>query len=527
MTPTSLFLALFFTVASSGLYSDAGKASMDTIVCHADSIPVRMMSRAASDNTFSPLLTLDEVTALPSPDVAAMTRHIDEGIDYSTGTGGLSIPLYSWSSGDLQLSIGLQYRLGAYKVKERAGWVGLGWNLTGGGCVTREIVGLPDEKNDTPIRSDAQIRADGNGHLYLQEVEEFKADSDLDRYRYSCPGAEGSFVIKSGKIVQTPETDNIIEFHGTERDGVKDFMVTTPDGTRYYFTEREKLSFRMETSRATLTMKEFLSYQDAVSAWHLSKIESPGGSDIATYSYATLPSWHKEEKIWGKSVSVTWSESLEVGYPKVTSSASGTPISKTRTTFSGQKLLKGIATRTARIEFIAKTESTPSANDTLGMLSGIKVHNMDGKCVRDISFRMSWTKGSSHMLDGLEIRSDGDVLDSHDFSYIGDKGDGEDFFGYCNGSSEKRTVIDSETGRVSSAIASDSTKMLSRAMWRHRTGMGLTTIYEYEPSSVEQSDNGKEYDFAIGLRIRRITSRDTVSGRTRIREFTYQSPGCD
>ncbi|MDE6400047.1 MAG: hypothetical protein K2L68_04205, partial [Muribaculaceae bacterium] len=69
MTLTSIFLALFTPVASSGLYADAGKASKDTIVCHADSIPVRMMSGAASYNTFSPLLTLDEVTALPSPDV--------------------------------------------------------------------------------------------------------------------------------------------------------------------------------------------------------------------------------------------------------------------------------------------------------------------------------------------------------------------------------------------------------------------------------------------------------------------------
>lgn len=527
MIPISIFLALVSTMPLTGSSAGTAQTATDTIVCPADSIPVKIMAKAASDNSFSPVFTLDEVTALPSPDVAAMTRHIDEGIDYSTGTGGLSIPLYSWSAGDLKMSLGLRYRLGAYKVKERAGWVGLGWNLTGGGCVTREIVGLPDEKNNTSIRPVNQISTDENGHLYLQDIEEFKEDSDLDRYRYSCPGAEGSFVIKSGKIVQTPETDNIIEFTGTIRDGVRDFVVTTPDGTKYYFTEREKLSFRMETSRVTLPMKEFLYYQNAVSAWHLSKIESPGGSDVATYSYATLPSWQKTDSIWGNSVTVTWSESLEAGYPKVNSSTPGALMSKTHTTFSGQKLLKGIATRTARIEFIAKTESTSYAKDTLGVLSGIRVLNPDGECVRDISFRMSWPKGSSHMLEGLEMRSDGELLDSHDFSYVGNKGKGQDFFGYCNASSEKRAVIDSETGRMSSAIAPDSTRMPSRAMWRHRTGMGLTTIYEYEPSSVKQSGNGKEYDFAIGLRIRKITSKDTVTGRTRIREFTYSSPVCD
>ncbi|MDE6399607.1 MAG: hypothetical protein K2L68_01965, partial [Muribaculaceae bacterium] len=531
MTPTSLFLALFSTVASSGLYPDAGKASMDTIVCHADSIPVRMMSGSASDNTFSPLLTLDEVTALPSPDVAAMTRHIDEGIDYSTGTGGLSIPLYSWSSGDLQLSIGLQYRLGAYKVKERAGWVGLGWNLTGAGCVTRDIVGLPDEKNDTPIRTDAQIRAGGNGHLYLQEIEEFRADSDLDRYRYSCPGAEGSFVIKSGKIVQTPETDNIIEFHGTERDGVKDFVVTTPDGTRYYFTEREKLAFRIVPGVLTTPMFN-LYYQDAVSAWHLSKIESPGGVDVATYSYTTLPDWQRTETIWGESVSVTWSESVLTGYPQVSSTGPASPRNYTHTIFSGQKLLKGITTRTARIEFKTMTdENSYYYDDTPSMLTGIRVFNADGECVRDISLGMSSDSRNPRMLKSVELRSEGSLLDSHEFSYFGEVpgGGGYDFFGYRNSSSfsETRTVIDPETGRLNPAVIPDPESMKSRAMSCHKTGMGVTTVYEYEASYVTQSGNGKRYTFPVGLRIKSITSEDTITGRTRKREFTYSSPACD
>jgi len=527
MIPISIFLALVSTMTLTGSSTGTAQTATDTIVCPADSIPVKMMVKAVSNNSFSPVFTLDEVTALPSPDVAAMTRHIDEGIDYSTGTGGLSIPLYSWSAGDLKMSLGLRYRLGAYKVKEGAGWLGLGWNLTGGGCVTREIIGLPDEKNNTSIRPVNQISTDENGHLYLQDIEEFKEDSDLDRYRYSCPGAEGSFVIKSGKIVQTPETDNIIEFTGTERDGVKDFLVTTPDGTKYYFTEREKLSFRIVPSMLTTPMF-ILNYQDAVSAWHLSKIESPGGADVALYSYTTLPGWQRGEVIGGESTTMTWSDSGLAGYPQIQSSNSTTPRNHTQTTFSGQKLLRGITTRTAIIDFTTKTDNAYYENDTPGMLTRIRVLNPNGECVREISLDMACYARSPRMLAGVEVRSAGVLVDSHEFSYIGDYTGGYDFFGYRNASSSwLRTIIDTQTGKMNPEIVSDPTRMKSRAMSCHKTGMGLTTHYEYEPSSVTQTGNGKTYTFPVGLRIKKITTSDPVTGRERVRDFTYSSPVCD
>lgn len=241
-----------------------------------DSIIAKSVSSISREEQFAPALTLDELTAKPSPDVAAMNRHIEEGIDYSTGTGGLEIPLYSWKVGDFDMKIGLRYRIGAYKVKERAGWTGLGWNLTGGGCVSRDIIGLPDEKYNTNVRSVDQISADSVGYNYLREIEEYRDDYAYDRYSYTCPGAEGSFIIKSGKIIQLPSTDNVIEFTGIENDGVRDFLITTPDGTKYYFTEREKINYRIIPTAFIIPMW-IINYQDAVSAWHLSRIESPDG----------------------------------------------------------------------------------------------------------------------------------------------------------------------------------------------------------------------------------------------------------
>lgn len=529
MTTISVIFAFLSAIATPHLPAQQPEESYSYGEEISDSVPAKAPAVSDEGNSkFSPIFTLDEVTAMPSPEAWAMSRHLEEGIDHATGTGTLSIPLYSWNVGDLKMELGLRYRLGAYKVRERAGWVGLGWSLTGGGCVSREIVGLPDEKYGTGIKTAAQISADSEGHKYLQEVEEYRADSGLDRYSYSCPGAEGSFVIVKGKIVQTPETDNKIEFTGTEKDGVRDFLLTAPDGTKYYFTEREKTDFKNIPASLAIPMFQ-LNYQDAVSAWHLTRIESPGGTNVATFTYSTLASWQRNESFGGEYISVTWcSDGTQAGYPKFESSSSEIVRSGTLTTFPNQKLLKTITTRTARVEFKTQKDASPYDNDTPEKLTDIKVYNNSGTCVREISFEMEPGSSSPRMLKGLKVKSEGTLLDSHDFSYIADTGGGRDFFGFRNsGKSEIRTVIDRQTGRMNADIATDPARMKARAMWRHRTGNGVTTLYTYEPSAVSQSGNGKKYDFAIGLRIRKIASRDTVTGRVRTREFLYSSPVCD
>lgn len=130
----SAAMAAIPQTATSALQSYSGNGILTAT--DSDSIPsdstVTAVKRAmTTGEPYHPLMTLEDLTVLPSPEAHAMSRHMDEDIDRSTGTGTLSIPLYSWESGDIGMSLGLRYRIVAYKVRERAGWVGLGWNLTG------------------------------------------------------------------------------------------------------------------------------------------------------------------------------------------------------------------------------------------------------------------------------------------------------------------------------------------------------------------------------------------------------------
>lgn len=67
--------------------------------------------------------------------------------DFSTGTISPSIQLSSIHKGNVGASLGLAYTSSTgVRVNEYAGYVGLGWNLTGIGVINRQVRGKRDEK---------------------------------------------------------------------------------------------------------------------------------------------------------------------------------------------------------------------------------------------------------------------------------------------------------------------------------------------------------------------------------------------
>jgi hypothetical protein len=67
------------------------------------------------------------------------------GVDLFTGTGSVNIPLFGQNISGLDLGIGLSYAAKGIRVNERAGSVGLGFELSSGGSITRDVNGLEDE----------------------------------------------------------------------------------------------------------------------------------------------------------------------------------------------------------------------------------------------------------------------------------------------------------------------------------------------------------------------------------------------
>src|SRR6267142_1449718 len=81
----------------------------------------------------------------PTPEAAAFAKYVDMLVGYSTGSAQVNIPLYTVTNDALSVPISLSYNTSGIKVEEAATWVGLGWNLSAGGSITRIVRGLPDD----------------------------------------------------------------------------------------------------------------------------------------------------------------------------------------------------------------------------------------------------------------------------------------------------------------------------------------------------------------------------------------------
>ena len=145
-----------------------------------------------ADNVPDAARTVSERVVEPSPDVATMRRYTDCPVSYATGSASVDIPLMSLSTPSLSVSLGLSYRCEAKKVEEPAGWVGLGWTLTGLGSVSRQICGMPDDWHLSPFK----LLEYSNDVNYFNDLLDQKKDANPDRYTVTTPdGKSVSFMI--------------------------------------------------------------------------------------------------------------------------------------------------------------------------------------------------------------------------------------------------------------------------------------------------------------------------------------------
>ncbi len=82
-----------------------------------------------------------------SPEAAAIQRAAEIPVNEYGGTAGVSIPIYTIKERDLSLPLALTYDTSGIRVDQEATWVGLGWNLNVGGCVTLVAQGGCDSKH--------------------------------------------------------------------------------------------------------------------------------------------------------------------------------------------------------------------------------------------------------------------------------------------------------------------------------------------------------------------------------------------
>ncbi|MDE6085914.1 MAG: hypothetical protein K2G40_05890, partial [Muribaculaceae bacterium] len=469
----------------------------------------------------------------PSPEATAMRRYQDYPVSYATGTADISIPLLELPGGAVNVSLGLSYQVGAIKKEQIHTYVGLGWTLTGLGCVSRQIHGFPDEwrgDSDNPVSFD--LRQNMSDVQYLTDIIEAKKDAETDVYSYSIPGYSGCFVILNNKIKQLPESDITIERTADTGNSLatKSFTIKTPEGLRYYFTKTESIDYQINDSPRPMYYYN-RDYNNAVTAWHLTKIESPDGKDIAQITYSDYTGWTRSTQQYITSDQFKWSPIISVTPSSYTIGA-GSPSGTMKTIFKNQLIPLSISTRCGRIEMAAMVNL--DARYGQRVLRYIRLYDKDNTLVKTIT--LSNTDVSSDgrvLLTEIKTISDSKTIDRYRMEYNSlTSNNGYDLFGYANGISIGNgfhSIINSQLERSNTRRESEGT--CNHGSLKSITDiMGAKTEFEYEPSTVVYSEPFREgqtfkNSVQIGTRIKKITTSGNCPER--VRTFTYDSPQCN
>ena len=532
-------------------------------------------SELIKDGTLNVPYTLSDGTVLPSPEAARMRRYTDHPVALNTGVLSVNIPLYTMSVGGYSLPIALSYHAAGIKADDEHCETGLGWSLLGGGCISRSVIGVPDEQAKSTAYNDDNI----NTSLLVKALH-YDADTWYDRYSYSFAGYSGSFIIQGNSIQQLPQTDLDIDFCDSRDEGVRNFFITTPDGDRYYFTEREHTRYNY----VPLTYHTFgpngQSYE-AVTAWHLSRIITANNTDTISYEYDKEPfsryDFQKPADYRSYCQPTHGPVTESVGY----SSDGLSPF--VHNEYPDKRILSAIYSRTCSIKFIhAKYSST-----NYHTINGMSVLSPDSETVRKVSFTYTSTNDGRVLLSDISVKDGDRLIDKQKFEYFpGQESKHTDLFGYnnYNSSHQERTsfsVLDTD-GKISMLRIPYLDSAKGYTLKKITDGLGAMTSFEYEQSAcdslllpndrnvstnntgtgnnpdigVKPSDDykkpSKEYEegpaplipdtegskfksltedsvyyyVSIGLRIKSVTVTDPITNRKRIREFSYSNPVC-
>jgi len=226
-----------------------------------------------------------EIITPSSPQADAISRMADIKVNQFVGSANVTIPLHSFQVGQFSLPLLLSASTDAHKVASRATWVGMGWNLSISGAVSRSVRGKPDVKANYYDHAEAIEKNSTSGYnmskeySFMSQVLEFEIDPQSDLYHYHAPGISGKFIITPHKeVIQLEFTDNLIipDFNSLGR--LIGFQIKTINGTSYTFAA-------VESHRTTDDSGMHRPFDQTFNnAWHLTKIFTYDGT-VVSYEY--------------------------------------------------------------------------------------------------------------------------------------------------------------------------------------------------------------------------------------------------
>ncbi|MFZ2783944.1 MAG: hypothetical protein WAZ36_06065 [Sediminibacterium sp.] len=181
----------------------------------------------------------------PSPDASSLGKYGEIPVGKYTGAASLSVPIYTISTGGIQIPISLSYNGSGIKVEEQASWVGLGWSLNAGGAIAISTVGLSDFRPNSGFLNHsydlttfpALSEQDKKNMVTL--ISNGSLDIDPDIYMYNVNGNSGKFIIDKSamKAISVPRNDLQVNLPGTTPGN--EWEILDAKGNKYIFNAKE------------------------------------------------------------------------------------------------------------------------------------------------------------------------------------------------------------------------------------------------------------------------------------------------
>lgn len=223
----------------------------------------------------------------PSPEPFAFTKAGLGAVNFSTGAVQSSIPLFELKVNNLSQSVSIDYQSQGTRVDEISSRIGLGWTLNIGGVITRIVRGAPDEMSiqmAEPADLQAQTMATYRYFDYATQADPVNEyDTQKDEFNFSVGGYSGKFVLDTGNNAVIQSHTNVKIKAYTSYEDYTSFVMTTPDGTKYYFGNNSAFE-----KTVTHNLYAYSHYENRIkTSFFLTKIENPAGQTI-TFNYSSL-----------------------------------------------------------------------------------------------------------------------------------------------------------------------------------------------------------------------------------------------
>lgn len=248
----------------------------------------------------------------PTTEAYNLNHYGQVGCSLYTGTISLDIPFYTYEDKDFKLPISFSYASNGYMPNSRPVVLGPGWNLAAGGTISREVKGIPDEKNVFyNIEPNHGVDIHGYQRFYINKGSSDSDDSTInpsiskqdgtvlfyrtltsknenyelepDIFHFNFLGYSGSFqmwengeikLFGNGKSLQQIKVD-------INSPDLSSITLTTGDGYKYLFGHtgvESVITSTPDTPGITQTTHQ---------SWRLHQIISPNGRKI-TFNYSIL-----------------------------------------------------------------------------------------------------------------------------------------------------------------------------------------------------------------------------------------------